>query len=125
MKIGFLDLCGKEFSDKATLQKHTLVHSTTKPHQCAKCFMTFRHKSSLCRHNKIHLKVTECKHCDRTFRYESFLRKHLQSAHGEQIMYIEQVVNKVETNQDGSNTHAFENNRTNDKNQKSTGFTAN
>lgn len=31
--IEFLDLCGKEFSDKATLQKHTLVHSTNKPHQ--------------------------------------------------------------------------------------------
>ena len=31
--LTFLDLCGKEFSDRATLQKHTLVHSTNKPHQ--------------------------------------------------------------------------------------------
>lgn len=50
--------------------------------------MTFRHKSSLSRHNKIHLKVTQCNHCDRSFRYESFLRKHILTAHkGEPISY--------------------------------------
>jgi uncharacterized Zn-finger protein len=86
-------LCGKEFSDKATLQKHLLVHSTNKPHQCQTCFMSFRHKSSLSRHNKIHLKVTQCMHCNRSFRYESFLKKHLQSAHKcLEISYTEEMV---------------------------------
>lgn len=45
--------------------------------------MSFRHKSSLSRHNKIHLKVTQCTYCSRSFRYESFLKKHLQTAHKE------------------------------------------
>lgn len=98
----FLELCGKEFSDRATLQKHTLVHSTTKPHQCATCFMSFRHKSSLSRHNKIHLKVTECMYCKRSFRYESFLKKHLLQAHkGQQIIYIEETFPKEEIQQEG------------------------
>lgn len=89
------DLCGKEFGDRATLQKHTLVHSTNKPHQCATCFMSFRHKSSLSRHNKIHLKVTQCNYCDRSFRYESFLRKHILTAHkSESISYMEQLDEK-------------------------------
>lgn len=43
--------------------------------------MSFRHKSSLSRHNKIHKKVTQCQYCGRSFRYESFLKKHLQSTH--------------------------------------------
>lgn len=61
--------------------------------------MSFRHKSSLSRHNKIHLKVTQCMHCDRSFRYESFLKKHLQTAHKDQQQHyemIEQVVAKSE-----------------------------
>lgn len=60
--------------------------------------MSFRHKSSLSRHNKIHLKVTQCKLCNRSFRYESFLKKHLQTAHkGSEIAYVaEQVVPKGE-----------------------------
>jgi KRAB domain-containing zinc finger protein len=78
------DLCGKEFGDKITLQKHSLVHSTNKPHQCGTCFMSFRHKSSLSRHTKIHLKTTQCHLCHRSFRYESFLKKHLITAHQEE-----------------------------------------
>ena len=51
--------------------------------------MSFRHKSSLSRHNKIHLKVTECGHCKKSFRYESFLKKHLLTAHNGEMMTIE------------------------------------
>lgn len=43
--------------------------------------MTFRHKSSLSRHRRIHQKVTQCGYCNRTFRYESFLKKHILTAH--------------------------------------------
>lgn len=46
--------------------------------------MSFRHKSSLSRHTKIHLKTTECHLCHRSFRYESFLKKHLITAHQEE-----------------------------------------
>lgn len=94
-----LELCGKEFSDRATLQKHSLVHNTTKPHQCVTCFMTFRHKSSLSRHNKIHLKVTQCAHCNRSFRYESFLKKHLLTAH-KNSQFLEEFIPKEEVKND-------------------------
>lgn len=43
--------------------------------------MSFRHKSSLSRHCKIHSKTTQCHLCHRAFRYESFLKKHLLTAH--------------------------------------------
>lgn len=59
--------------------------------------MSFRHKSSLSRHNKIHLKVTQCRHCDRSFRYESFLRKHLLTAHkNEDISYLEDFKEEIQ-----------------------------
>ena len=64
-----------------SLQKHNLIHSTIKPYQCHVCYMSFRHKSSLSRHNKIHKKVTQCQFCGRSFRYESFLKKHIESSH--------------------------------------------
>ena len=73
--------------------------------------MSFRHKSSLSRHNKIHLKVTECVHCRRSFRYESFLKKHLLTAHkGQQIVYIEQVIPKVETKEEDCSVVTFDDN---------------
>lgn len=46
--------------------------------------MSFRHKSSLSRHSKIHNKTTQCHLCQRSFRYESFLKKHLLSSHQDQ-----------------------------------------
>lgn len=46
--------------------------------------MSFRHKSSLSRHSKIHSKTTQCHLCNRAFRYESFLKKHLLTAHQEE-----------------------------------------
>lgn len=75
--------------------------------------MSFRHKSSLSRHNKIHLKVTECVHCRRSFRYESFLKKHLLTAHkGQQIVYIEEVIPKVETKEEDCSVITFDNQET-------------
>jgi hypothetical protein len=59
--------------------------------------MSFRHKSSLSRHNKIHNKVTQCVFCKRSFRYESFLKKHMQIAHHEQTITIDYVIPKEET----------------------------
>lgn len=103
------ELCGKEFSDRATLQKHTLVHSTSKPYQCSTCFMSFRHKSSLSRHNKIHLKVTECVHCKKSFRYESFLKKHLLTAHNGQDVTIDYIIPKIERKDECISVIAYEN----------------
>lgn len=58
--------------------------------------MSFRHKSSLSRHNKIHLKNTQCVHCNRTFRYESFLKKHLLTAHKE----LSNIKHEIKSEQD-------------------------
>lgn len=45
--------------------------------------MSFRHKSSLSRHCKIHNQTTQCHICHRAFRYESFLKKHYLTCHAD------------------------------------------
>lgn len=98
---------------KASLQKHSVIHSTRKPYQCEFCdqvlfihitklesrnllelFQCFRHKSSLVRHKRVHGRVTNCEYCGRKFRYESFLQKHISVMHqGEdtKISELEQI----------------------------------
>ncbi|RXG68358.1 Zinc finger protein [Armadillidium vulgare] len=39
--------CEKRFTNKESLQRHTLIHTGEKPYQCANCLMRFRHCSSL------------------------------------------------------------------------------
>jgi hypothetical protein len=63
--------------------KHSLLHSTVKPHQCNVCLLSFRHQSTLCRHTKVHLKNIQCHLCHQIFRYESFLKKHLIDCHSD------------------------------------------
>jgi hypothetical protein len=55
--------------------------------------MSFRHKSSLSRHSKIHSKTTQCHLCNRAFRYESFLKKHLLTAHEDQDAILQPHLN--------------------------------
>jgi hypothetical protein len=71
--------------------------------------MTFRHKSSLSRHNKIHLKVTECIHCKKSFRYESFLKKHLLTAHNGQEITIDYIVPKNEAKEECMSVITYDN----------------
>ncbi|KAB7503731.1 Zinc finger protein 84 [Armadillidium nasatum] len=42
--------CEKRFTNKESLQRHTLIHTGEKPYQCANCLMRFRHCSSLKTH---------------------------------------------------------------------------
>lgn len=44
--------------------------------------MSFRHKSSLSRHTKTHMKVTKCQLCEKSFRFDTFLKKHMLAVHG-------------------------------------------
>lgn len=58
--------------------------------------MSFRHKSSLSRHCKTHMKLTKCQLCDKSFRFDSFLKKHMTTSHGfgneDQITVIMEVM---------------------------------
>lgn len=66
--------------------------------------MSFRHKSSLSRHSKIHSKTTLCHLCNRAFRYESFLKKHLLTAHQDEDAIHQPHLNTFVKNYRGNNS---------------------
>ena len=75
------DLCGKETSTRALLDKHLLTHGTNNAFQCNICNRSYRHQSTLSRHSKMHTHICKCQICYQTFRYDSHLRKHLLDIH--------------------------------------------
>ena len=46
--------CGKDFSEKATLAKHQIIHTGEKPYKCNECGKAFSQKAHLQLHWKIH-----------------------------------------------------------------------
>jgi KRAB domain-containing zinc finger protein len=77
------DLCGKECSSRALLDKHLLTHGTNNAFQCNICNRSYRHQSTLSRHSKMHTQISKCHICFITFRYDSHLRKHLLEEHND------------------------------------------
>jgi len=60
------DVCGKQFTQKANLWKHKLIHMDKKPYQCKVCQKAFRQKANLQRHEVIHnkaRKAVDCNNC--------------------------------------------------------------
>lgn len=83
-KISFFsDLCGKECSSRALLDKHLLTHGTNNAFQCNICNRSYRHQSTLSRHSKMHTHISKCHICFVSFRYDSHLRKHLLEQHND------------------------------------------
>lgn len=76
------DICGKQFSQKANLLKHKLIHLNKKPFQCRVCHKAFRQKANLQRHELIHnkdRKTVNCAHCNKSFRCTWSLKQHMKS----------------------------------------------
>uniref|UniRef100_A0A1B0C943 Putative c2h2-type zn-finger protein n=1 Tax=Lutzomyia longipalpis TaxID=7200 RepID=A0A1B0C943_LUTLO len=71
--------CGKMFSSRAALKKHTYIHGPRR-HVCGRCGSAFKEKSKLKRHNLVHTKEKPflCNHigCGKRFSLEFNLRTH-------------------------------------------------
>ena len=61
--------CGKSFTNKTHLTRHTLIHTGDKPHSCETCGKSFTKKSNLTQHIQIHsgVKPHGCETCGKTF----------------------------------------------------------
>ncbi|XP_028675084.1 zinc finger protein 480-like isoform X1 [Erpetoichthys calabaricus] len=77
--------CGKEFSGRSALQKHTRVYAREKPYICNECGKQFSKKSNLQTHKRTHTgeKPYTCNECGKEFSKKSNLQKHTRIHTGE------------------------------------------
>ncbi|CAL4152807.1 unnamed protein product, partial [Meganyctiphanes norvegica] len=82
----------KTFQYKNILKDHHNIHTGKKPYQCSECDQTFRQKSHLQRHKKMHttyesgqLQSHQCWYCGNAYRYREGLKRHMKKKHKGQI----------------------------------------
>lgn len=53
-------ICSKKLSSNQNLQEHLYIHDKVKPFKCSEpdCGQTFRQRSQLCNHSKVHKEIT-------------------------------------------------------------------
>lgn len=89
------DECGKEFSNRCYLERHSFTHSKEKPHVCTVCFKGFAQVGNLNVHYLTHknLKSFVCHVCDKAFTLMGSLKAHLHT-HSEQKPFVCEVCGK-------------------------------
>ncbi|CAN7984314.1 unnamed protein product, partial [Ixodes hexagonus] len=75
--------CGKGFTRREDLTRHSVLHTGEKPYQCPTCHKRFAIKSSLKTHTATHSKEEprSCRQCGRTFIRKDCLMRHVRKRH--------------------------------------------
>ncbi|XP_068112083.1 zinc finger protein 154-like [Hyperolius riggenbachi] len=77
-------ICGKSFRVKSVLIRHEKVHTGEKPYECSQCGKSFAQKSDLAEHERIHTgeKPYPCPECGKSFAKKTNLARHLRMHSG-------------------------------------------
>ncbi|XP_054833935.1 zinc finger protein 586-like isoform X2 [Eublepharis macularius] len=87
-EISMCPVCGKSFRWKSSLYAHWRIHKEEKPFQCSECGKSFCQKANLIRHQGVHTgeKPFQCSECSKRFGQRDKLIRH-QGIHTGQKPY--------------------------------------